>query len=548
MSVASRWVACSTGVVCACLTLLLSSRVEAEPETLSQPEVRQPRPDLPGEVTLQGWVVGFDGPDVVIDLGTKQGLESREVVELWRPVKLKHPVTGRVVTDRFLIGTLRVNQVRERLSWARVLESPERQIAVGDMVILRKKAPEPQVLPPSPPAAKSAATPPGGEGTPFPAPAAALASQRADAQRVAGLFAALAGKPPEERAAAYERLAPVVAVRFRQALLERLYQVDLPETVRPDKDFVIALWMPGRDSGAMLHLRNPGQLAYHPIPMQPTGEYYYQAVVPGRLLEPRRVQLFIERVDSEGRTHPLLGSAAEPEQFTVRSEPDLTPESAVHASAHLSTDYADWNRLRGNDYAWQTEGDLGLRLRDTGIRALRTGFGVYRGKGGTVNELDREQQAPRSVGLTYGFLETEVGFSTVIALLGRAAVGLGDTGVEGGAHLYLRFGHDQRTNLRVGGEILGGIGLRAVAELELQQFELVPLLFRSEVTNQPAGSSAPGEPGQAMRNAGEVGVRMVGQVGYRVLPELTLALRGSYQGRNIRHAGPGGGAAVSYCW
>jgi hypothetical protein len=47
---------------------------------------------------------------------------------------------------------------------------------------------------------------------------------------------------------------------------------------------------------------------------------------------------------------------------------------------------------------------------------------------------------------------------------------------------------------------------------------------------------------------GELGARGIAQVGYRFVPELTVAVRGSIQGRTIKHAGPGGGVAVGYTW
>ena len=73
-------------------------------------------------------------------------------------------------------------------------------------------------------------------------------------------------------------------------------------------------------------------------------------------------------------------------------------------------------------------------------------------------------------------------------------------------------------------------------------------MFRSEVTNQPAGAvGASTNPLEANSKA-EIGVRLIAQAGYRIGDHLTIALRGSYQGRTINHAGPGGGAAVGYSW
>jgi hypothetical protein len=214
------------------------------------------------------------------------------------------------------------------------------------------------------------------------------------------------------------------------------------------------------------------------------------------------------------------------------------------------TDFADYNRARGNDYAWQTEGTFAMRFKDLGIRAVRMGFGVYRGVSGTVKELDEEGLRGRQVGLTYGYLEGEFGIHKYFSLMGRVAVGLLDDGVGGGGQLLARIGSDRGTNLRLGGEILGGVGLRSIIELNLNTFERFPILLRSEVTNQPAGAS-PSEsqllPGTAQGQS-DVAGRGIVQVGFRPIPELTLAVRGSFQGRNINHAGPGVGGSVGYTW
>jgi hypothetical protein len=100
----------------------------------------------------------------------------------------------------------------------------------------------------------------------------------------------------------------------------------------------------------------------------------------------------------------------------------------------------------------------------------------------------------------------------------------------------MRIGSDMSTNLLLGGELLGGIGLRGIAEFDWNSFRNWPIVLRSEVTNQPAGFE------------GDVGVRLIAQLGYRVLPRLVVSGRASYQGRTIVHAGPGGGAAVGYAW
>ena len=97
-------------------------------------------------------------------------------------------------------------------------------------------------------------------------------------------------------------------------------------------------------------------------------------------------------------------------------------------------------------------------------------------------------------------------------------------------------------------EALGGIGVRSIAQLELAAFARVPILFRTEVTNQPAGEGdhALGE-GVATQGT-DLGARGIAEVGYELVDGLVVRGRGSFQGRTINHAGPGFGGGVGYTW
>jgi hypothetical protein len=104
----------------------------------------------------------------------------------------------------------------------------------------------------------------------------------------------------------------------------------------------------------------------------------------------------------------------------------------------------------------------------------------------------------------------------------------------------LRIGSDLGTNLSLSGEILGAVGLRGAAQLELATFARVPIVLRTEVTNQPAGTTGLG--------SGDVGGRGIVQIGYKFTADFLVAVRGSFQGRTIQHFGPGVGGAVGYIW
>jgi hypothetical protein len=303
-------------------------------------------------------------------------------------------------------------------------------------------------------------------------------------------------------------------------------------------------------TGALLHFRRQGEPTFETVNMIPMGPTYWGGRIPPAKLLPSEMEYFIEATSIKGAATSVVGEPGFPKKLNVVPVPKIGPPRKVGASATLLTDYADYNRLRGNDWSWQTEGIFGLRYDDVGVRALRTGFGVYRGRGGSIKDLDVANLAGRPVGLTYGYLETEIGAHRLFSIIGRLAIGLQDTGVTGGGQVIFRIGNDRDTNLLLGGELLGGVGLRGFTQLELNTIKKVPILIRTEVTNQPAGSTKSASSVAIGESTGEneVGVRAIVQAGYRFTPDFVASLRVSFQGRTIDHAGPGFGGAVGYTW
>jgi hypothetical protein len=541
---------------------------------------------------VEGRVVAFELGDVVVDIAGDRGATTGAVLELWRPLTLKHPVTGQMVSDRFLIGRLRLTQVRGALA----LSHPEGKLVQpaqpGDIVVLHRALPastkpvaaKPPELEPKPEPAPEPGGPPSPLGVTPPEPSKApseapeSAPSDADAAEVSALFDHLRGTGVATRVLAYEgyvkrhpRGKYAVVLYEEAAQLRRLVAFDNggreapqhslrnfqpPREARSHTPLRIALEVTNGPVGAVIHSRNSGEVAYHTTPMTRVGEGYFSATIEAERLNAPKLEYFIEGVDVDGKAVEVVGSAMEPQSVSVADVPMPKPPARYPATVTLSTDYADWNNFKGNDVVWQTEGSVGMRFQDVGLRAARTGFGVYRGTGGSLAELDQQKLSGRRVGLTYGYLEGEFGLSYFTSIIGRAVIGLEDDGVNGGAQALLRIGNDRDTNLTIGGEVLGGIGLRGITELQLATFPRVPILFRTEVTNQPAGvgetpivNSVSGAPTKTIAaDQGEVGARAIAQVGYRFLPDLVIAVRGSYQGRTINHAGPGFGGAVSYQW
>jgi len=508
-----------------------------------------------------GTVLSIDEQDIVLDLGSSKGAVDGNVVELWRPFKLRHPVTGQTLTDRFRIGALRLVQVQKTLTLARPEGSLAREPAAGDMVVMERPVPRPR-----------AAEAPG--GPPSVPSATENDSPDAEGRELCALFDSLKGQPIAQRISRYEqylqthpsgayaRVLSEEADALRQLLAERG-----DKTRRPaENPMRFVTYVPAssalanhpltigveitRAAGAVLHVRHAGEVAYQSHPMRAAGPRYYRATVDPEQMRAPEVQYFIEAVDPEGTATPAVGTADAPFKLEVHEAPRPLPPSKPAATVAIFTDYADYNRLRGNDYAWQTEAHFGLRYADKGVRAIRSGFGVYRGVGGSVLELDTLGRQPRKVGLTYGYLEGEFAPSRIVGLIGRLAFGLTDDGVNGGGQFFVRLGNDRLTNLLLGGEVLGGIGTRGIAELQWNTLLRFPIVLRTEVTNQPAGTNPTRSAvsNTVAMDRGDIGARAMVQVGYRIVPELTLALRASYEGRTIQHAGPGAGAGVTYSW
>ncbi|MEZ4297888.1 MAG: hypothetical protein R3B70_23225, partial [Polyangiaceae bacterium] len=443
-------------------------------------------------VEVSGTVLSLDAGDLVIDLGASAGVTENQVIEIWRPYKLKHPVSGKILTDRFKIGQIQIGQVRPTMAMAKAVGTLSRDAAPGDVVIFTRAAPSPAGATGAP----ATGAPDAVSSTTAPAASAGGAAGEAgasgmpgdpDAGAVSALFEGLRGMSVGTRIAQYEQFVREhPKTRFAQVLLEEeaaLRQLfknaraeESAKAAEPDgrpvlvhgpgkvralsgRPVQVAVEIGGVVRGAVLHVRKKGETAFAPMPMKSAGRGYFAIVVPQERVADRDLEYFVEAV-GEGGNRSVVGDAFDPERIEVTPAPPVRLPPAGKSSASVLTDFADYNRVRGNDYAWQTEGTFGIRFKDLGIRAVRMGFGVFRGVSGSVNELDLQGKDPRQVGLTYGYLEGEFGFHKYFSIIARGAVGLLDDGVSGGGQLFARIGNDQRTNLLLGGEVLGGVGLR----------------------------------------------------------------------------------------
>ncbi|MDB4936972.1 MAG: hypothetical protein JWP87_3944 [Labilithrix sp.] len=540
MSPYSRLLSCCASA-CACTALLLASGA-AHAEGV-------PSPTRSNAGAPEGTVVAIDTGELVVDVGSAKGVHEGDLVELWRPLRVRHPVTGQMLVDRFRIGTLRLTQVRSTLSLSVVEGGLSRPPATGDVIVLPEAMREPPVA--RAPSEVPIPVPSPSTGTSTNANAPPAAPLDGDAVALGSLMTALTGSDPAQRALAYETFVRAhPKSRFAKVLAEEVLALRAPHARERDRSFQwsapkldrvragepqsFAVELDPMFVGAVVHVRRKGSVGYRSVAMENVGPRYWAATLPGDAMTDDGMQYFVEGVPKESAPVAIVGTAETPRDVEVDPQPGTARPAGTLAQISIQSEYASFNAKRANDYVWQTEGSVGWRLKDQGIRAVRSGFGVLRGEGGSLKDLDELHKDPSKVGLTYGYIEAELAL-TSYSLIARPILGLREQGITGGAQGFVRIGNDLRTNISIGGEVLGSVGQRGIVQLDWRTIPRVPIVLRTEVTNQPAGS-------------GDVGARAIAQVGYQLSSELAVAGRASYQGRTINHAGPGAGLAVSYQW
>ena len=253
--------------------VLLSAEASAQPRPSADLEVLGTVLAIQDENALAA-----EDRELVVDLGADRGGTEGMVVELWRPLKLKHPVTGKLIVDRFRIGSVKLGQVRPTLALASPLGTLTRTPTSGDLVIFRR--PKPESAPVSPPSGP-------------PPPPSTLSQAEREVLEVSALFDSLAGASPTERALKYEdyvRANPSgrysrVLYEEAQSLRKLMAQEPSRRLSSPNEPVPTAVAFQGPSevvggmplrivievsdvaTGAVIHLRQAGRQGYVSVPM-----------------------------------------------------------------------------------------------------------------------------------------------------------------------------------------------------------------------------------------------------------------------------------------
>ncbi|WP_434390946.1 hypothetical protein [Melittangium boletus] len=488
-------------------------------------------------------VLRIEGPDAFVDLGRAEAAPPGARLRVYRVIEARHPVTGKVLRDRFLLGEAEVLEAGEVLSRIAAPDEVLAHLEVGDEV---------EPVAPAAPREKPASA------VPAPAASASAAQAPSDAERTAlrAAWNAAVQSAPAERARVWEDFLGawpqtdlVGPLRAEIALLKETAASGRPtaEPVAP----VLYVRAPGRvfthepivvslaslagptPRAVMVHWREQGSPTFRTVHLDAEPHGHFRAVLPVAPAPLAGVEYFVEAVLPSGATLAAFASAQRPGAIAVLRPPrDERIELRDRSRVRLTDEYVDFNRFKGNDVYNLFEADFLYRVY-TVVHAVRVGFGNYRGLGTPRSRLDSGQPG-RPVGYTYGFGELELRLHPALSLLLKGSAGVTREGLRGGADVGLRIGGETGTSLLIRGAKVADIGQRASLALSWDAVRDWPMSAEVVVTNEPIGE--------------DLGVRLIYTVGRSVTPWLDLNGRVSYQLRDINHSGFGLGLGTTFHW
>jgi len=501
------------------------------------------------------YVLRIEGADVFVDVGRADGAAPGTRLKVYRNLEARHPVTGKVLKDRFLLGELTVAEAGEALS--RVQVSPELllRLDVGDTVALPSAPAEPPRLAVSPSPSPSSSYSSNGKetvGTPSPEwselkttweQALTLSSrERADAWErfLTHHPQSPLGAPLRAEIALLRAAADAQARKPEKSIPEKASlnaEVSAPTRLLQGEPFAVAVATlegpPPR--AAMLNWRPLGAPTYRTVHLTPDAEGYFRGRIPPEGAVVPGLDYYVEWVDAAGNTQLAAGSPARPLEVPIHFAPGQEPvDTRDRSRARLRDEFVDFNRFAGNDTYNLFEGDFLYRVYGF-IHSVRVGFGTYQGYGTPRAHLDDgNRDFTRAIGYTYGFSELELRLHESVAVLIRASAGVTRDGLKGGIEGKLRLGSETETSLVLGGATTADIGQRGNIELSWNAVRGWPMSAEVIVTNEPIGE--------------DLGVRLLYTVGRQITPWLDLQARVGYQLRDINHSGVSVGLGSTFHW
>lgn len=549
--------------------LTLSLALATAPSAYAQ----QPPPADARVARDRAFVVRVDRELLFLDRGG-EGLARGQRVSVYRAIEVRHPITHAALRDRYLIGTVTLHSVGERLSVARVAEPLVRPAQAGDEVEFLDAPPRPApVRPVAPPVAPTSMAPPvataaSDQAASVTCPPTASCLD-ADDRAVLDVWRETLGLIPSQRVARWmaylnahprSRHAAAARAAIAQLTSEGAGQTPTADSGAPVGVVALSLGIPALSPGdpavialqvvndrvrpsGRLFVRRPGAETYETVTLREDGDRFLRGEVPRRFVTLEGFEYFVELDGTNGRAITTFGSDTEPVRVAVTPRAEDPPQVAGRTRVDLRAEYADVGSrtvqtsngpLFRQQRFYLVEGDFFQRLGAGALYGYRVGFGVYSGEGVALSAVNSPVASELST-VIYGYHELEFRVASIFHVIARGALGVHGTGIVGGAQVRLRIGDERRTNLVLGGDLFNKVGQRAFFALNLYVHPRWPLMAQGEVFNQSF-------------SGGDPMFRFIAQAGYRITPWFTLSARGSYQLRNIENGGFGGGLATTFEW
>lgn len=505
---------------------------------------------------VRGSIVKIEAQEIYLNLGVDRGVTGGSAVRIKRPISLRHPVTRAQVQDWIPIGSANITQAGAVMSRAIVGELIT-DLKVGDVAEVLVDRPD------RPPATLAAAKPvqPAQPAGPPVDPVTA---------EVLGVFAAQANQPLEARIAAWERY---LSMRANSPFAEAIKRdLDVLHTLRDEMrprstaqstesvgsvahvpptvvaagsqiPLVFVLERPELVASAYLHYRARGDRAYRSVLLVREHDIYLRGGVPADVVTTAGVDYFVEASTATGRSGLALGTPSEPVSVAVTRPTvlDQFGSAAGRSSVKLAVDYLDFatfDERAGDrtDTMVTANIDFTYRLRSA-IESLGVGYGVYAGQGGFEDRMwTAADPFPRS-GFHYGYADIEVGGTTNgvhLAAGGSLIAGVGKDGFGMGGEGRVRIGERDATNLAIIARTISQVGFLSDIKLTARPAQALLVGVSVGATDQP--------------NRGDVGVKLGTELEVLAIRNMSLIVRGSWQGRSTRHGGLGVGGGVGFYW
>lgn len=505
---------------------------------------------------VSGTIVKIEAQEIYVNIGVDRGVTGGAALRIKRPISLRHPITRAQVRDWIPIGSASVTQAGAVMSRA-VVGDLVSELKVGDIAEVLVDRPDPVDRAPAKPA-------------PVPKPAVAGPPVDPATAEVLGIFAAQANQPLEVRIAAWERyLSTRGSSPYAEAIKRDLDQLHtLREELRPKSatqltesipqlaheppkvvqagaqiPLVFVLDNPEHVASAYLHYRAAGERTFRSVLLVREHDMYLRGSVPADVVTTAGVEYFVEASTPSGRSGLAFGTPAEPVRVEV-SRPtviDRFGSAAGRSSVKIAADYLDFatfDQRDGDrtDRMVTANVDFTYRL-DSFVQSLGVGYGVFAGQGGFADMTwTSGNPFPRS-GFHYGYADLEVGGRVEgipVSAGGALIAGVGKDGFGMGGEGRVRIGDRDQTNLAVIARTIAQVGF--ISDIKLTARPVHALLVGVSVgaTDQP--------------NQGDVGVKLGTELEILAIENVSVILRGSWQGRTTTHGGIGGGGGLGFYW